>query len=338
MTEHGDVTLTTSVRLNNDLDAAAFVRIAALAEEEGFDQIWVSHDLFWRSAPVLLAEAARATSRIRLGVAVFNPVTQHVAEIAMAAATLQEVSAGRFLLGLGAGADEFLGWAGVVAEPAVRRTRRALLELRSLLRGEAPAGWPSQGRLRLQPAPTPIYVGGMGPRMLELAGELADGALPLLFPPEHFATAAAQVAAGARRARRDPRALDLAACIWSSVGTDDAGARRALAAKIAYYGASFSRHLLGRAGLSQEVFRPIQAALAAGDEEGAIGLVTPRMLGLGIAGDAGQVRERCRGLVAAGARHLSFGPPLGADPEPAVRVIARRVVAPLREATGTAAG
>ncbi|HET7036011.1 MAG TPA: LLM class flavin-dependent oxidoreductase, partial [Thermomicrobiaceae bacterium] len=83
-----------SLRLNNDLPAAAYVQLARLAEEAGFDQFWVSHDLFLRSAPAILAAAAQATERIALGTCVLNPYTLHPAEIAMTAATLDELSGG----------------------------------------------------------------------------------------------------------------------------------------------------------------------------------------------------------------------------------------------------
>ncbi|MDQ6774020.1 MAG: LLM class flavin-dependent oxidoreductase [Candidatus Dormibacteraeota bacterium] len=306
------------------------MRLAALCEELGFDQLWVSHDLFWRSAPVLLTAAFAATSSIRLGVGVFNPVSQHPSEIAMTAATLQEISGGRFLLGLGAGADQFLAWASLPFDSPVARTRRALEALRSLLAGTAPDAWRPEGRLRTGPRPTPIYVGAMGPRLLALAGELADGALPLLFPPEHFTTAAEQVAAGARRAGRDPCELDVAACLWCSIDPDAGRARRALAEKIAYYGASFSPKLLARAGLRVADFGPIQAAMAATDLDGACALVTERMLSLGVVGGPEEVAARCAGLLRAGARHLSFGPPLGPDPERAVRALGLEVLPALR--------
>lgn len=326
--------LTTSLRLNNDLPAERFVRLAVLAEEAGFDQIWISNDLFWRSAPVLLAAAAGATSRIALGAGVFNPVSMHVAEIAMAAASLHELSGGRFRLGLGAGADEFLEWAGLRVDTPLTRTRRALKDLRALLSGETPNGWRTEGHLRTGPVSVPIYVGAMGPRMLRLAGELADGALPLLFPPEHYPTAAEQVEEGARGAGRAPDSLDVAACVWCSIDSDAARARRALAEKIAYYGASFSPYLLDRAGLSLADFRPIQGAMSAGDMEAAAGMVTPAMLALGIAGSTQEVAERCAGLVAAGARHISFGPPLGPDLEQAVGALGRGVLPALRQARG----
>src|SRR3954469_24268502 len=99
-----------SLRFNNDHPVANYVRWAKLAESAGFDQFWVSHDLFLRSSPVILTAVALATERIELGTCILNPYSLHPAEIAMSAATLDEVSGGRFNLGLGAGAAEFLKW------------------------------------------------------------------------------------------------------------------------------------------------------------------------------------------------------------------------------------
>lgn len=315
-----------SVRFNNDLPAERFIHMAALAEEAGFDQIWVSNDLFWQSAPVLVAAAARVTSRIALGVGVFNPVSMHTAEIAMAASTLQEVSGGRFCLGLGAGADEFLGWAGLPVGAPLRRTERALKELRALFAGDAPQGWRPEGHLRTGPASVPIYVGAMGPRMLNMAGRLADGALPLLLPPERYAFAAAQINDGARAAGRDPDSIDVAACIWCSIDANRDTAKRALASKIAYYGASFSPYLLAAASLTVLDFRQIQLTMADGDVERAAGLVTPAMLNLGVAGGVDELVEACMRLAAAGASHISFGPPLGPDPGWAIEALGKKVL------------
>ncbi|HVC78337.1 MAG TPA: LLM class flavin-dependent oxidoreductase [Candidatus Micrarchaeaceae archaeon] len=315
-----------SVRFNNDLSVERFIHMAALAEEAGFDQIWVSNDLFWHSAPVLVAAAARVTSRIALGVGVFNPVSMHPAEIAMAASSLQEVSGGRFCLGLGAGADEFLEWAGLAAGPPVSRTERALKDLRALLSGAAPEGWRPEGRLRTGPVSVPIYIGAMGPRMLQLAGRLADGALPLLLPPERYLFAASQIIEGARQSGRDPESLDVAACIWCSIDGNGARAKRALASKIAYYGASFSPHVLEGVSLTLLDFRSIQQAMSDGDTERATDLVTPAMLSLGVAGNVEDVVEAGASLVAAGARHISFGPPLGPDPEQAVAALGANVL------------
>src|SRR5579864_6087247 len=116
------MTLRFSVRFNNDVPPQRFARLAALAEESGFDQIWVSNDLFWHSATVLVASAAHATSRIALGVGVFNPVSMHAAEVAMVATSMADLTGGRFRLGVGAGADRFLEWARMQPGAPVART------------------------------------------------------------------------------------------------------------------------------------------------------------------------------------------------------------------------
>ncbi len=69
-----------SLRLNNDLTIPEYVALAQAAEASGFDQIWVSHDLFLRSAPVILAAIAQATTRIQMGTGILNPYTIHPAE------------------------------------------------------------------------------------------------------------------------------------------------------------------------------------------------------------------------------------------------------------------
>src|SRR5690242_13544778 len=122
-----------SLRLNNDVDPTLLREVAVVAERQGFDQLWVSNDLFLRSASVLLGALAVQTERLHLGVGVFNATSMHTSEIAMAAATLQELSGGRFLLGLGAGAEEFLAWAGIPRPRPLARTREAVEACRALL-------------------------------------------------------------------------------------------------------------------------------------------------------------------------------------------------------------
>jgi 5,10-methylenetetrahydromethanopterin reductase len=328
----------TSVRLNNDLDVRTFVSLAVAAEEAGFDQLWVSHDLFWRSAPVLLAAAGVATSRISLGVGIANPYSAHPSELAMHAATLQELTGGRFLLGLGAGAEQFLGWGGIPRPAPLARTREAVLACRALLGRGTPSddpalaalGWQPEGHLRFPGPPVPVYLGVMGPRMTALAGEVADGVLALSYPPERAARSASVVQEAARAAGRDPAALDVPACFWVSVDDDLDRARAELAAKLAYYGPSIGAPMLAEAGLAPEDFLPAMRALESEGPAAAAALVTDAMLQLGIAGDADAVVARCAGLVAAGATHLSFGPPLGPDPLAAVRLLGSAVLPRLR--------
>ncbi len=329
--------MTWSLRLNNDLPASDLLEIAVLAEELGCDQLWVSNDLYLRSAPVLVSTLAARTSRIKLGIAIMNPYSMHVAELAMVAATLAEVSAGRFLLGVGAGSEEFLGWAGLPRPRPLANTAHAVAALRRLLGhadvsdADLPDWFGDHSVLRFeQDGPVPVYVGGMAPRMLGMAGRLADGALPLLYPPEHYATARAQVYAGLQEAGRDPDVFDLPACIWVSLSDDGAAGRAALAEKLAYYGPSISPYLLAEVGLRPEDFLPAAALAQRGRGAEAAALIEDRMLVLGIAGDESDVVDRCRSLQALGADHLSFGPPLGPDPLEAVRILGERVMPALR--------
>jgi 5,10-methylenetetrahydromethanopterin reductase len=328
-----------SLRLNNDLTLADYVALAQAAEGEGFDQLWVSNDLFLRSAQVILPVLAQATQQLEIGSGIFNPYTIHPAELAMFAATLDELSGNRFNLGLAAGAADFLKWVGMEQRAPLAALRECITAIRRLQSGEAVAmegdflRWTEQAYLRT-PAPrqTPIYLGALGPRMLALAGEVADGVLPLLFPPEHYFGVKSWIDQGL--ARRDPALgpLDLAACIWVSLAADRIAAHQALAAKIAYYGHALSPMIWARLGLTRADFAPIeQAMMVERNEARALSLVDERMMRIGVVGEPAEVIARLEPLVAAGARHLSFGPPLGPDPLVAVRLLGQ-VIAHFRAA------
>ena len=326
-----------SLRLNNDLTIPEYIQLAQVAEAVGFDQFWVSNDLFLRSCPVILAAIAQATRRIEIGSCILNPYTINPAEIAMLAATMDELSGNRFNLGLAAGAGDFLKWVGIEQEKPLAAVRESIQVIRQLLAGEKAIidgellHWSSEAYLRFQaPRITPIYIGAMGPKMLQLTGEIADGALPLLFPPEHYFSVKPHIAKGL--AERDTSTslstspklatLDLAACIWVSLSEDQAAARRPLAHKIAYYGHALGDLILQRLGVSREEFIPIEhAMMVERDEEKAMAMVDERMLRIGVVGTAKDVIERLEPLVADGVRHLSFGPPLGPDPVAAVRLL-----------------
>ncbi len=317
------VNLRTSLRLNNDLPVSAFVDLAIRAETAGFDQVWVSHDLFLRSAPVLLAAAATATRRVMLGVGVLNPYSAHPVELAMHATTLQEISGGRAMLGVAAGAAGFLELAGISQGQPLQRTRQAILACRALLDGVTPAeidgtgAWGTDARLLSPPARrVPVYLGAMSPKMLMLGGELADGVLALLFPPEHYPVARGYITRGRDQADRPTEAVDIPACVWVSVAENRDAAESALARKLVFYGPEFAPYLLSRVGLAREDFAPAAAAQQRGDTVEAVRLITPAMLRLGIAGTPDDVVNRCVPLIEQGATHISFGPPLARTRSP----------------------
>jgi 5,10-methylenetetrahydromethanopterin reductase len=328
-----------SLRFNNDLPVAEYVHLAQAAEQAGIDQFWVSNDLFLRSAPVILTAIAQATQRIEIGTCIVNPYTLHPAEIAMMAATLDEVSGGRFNLGISSGAGEFLKWVGITPGKPLTAVVETIHTLRKLFVGEkAPFDgqflkWTDEAYLRFQPHRSiPIYIGALSPKMLGAIGEFADGGLPLLLPPEHFETGLPYIQAGLAKANRTLDEIDLAACIWISLAEDRTAAESVLRDKIAYYGHALSPLIWDRLGLTQEDFRPIeQAIMRDNDPARAAQLVTPRMLRIGVVGTAHDLIQRLEYLVALGAKHLSFGPPLGPHPLEAIRLIGRDIIPHFRQ-------
>ena len=328
-----------SLRFNNDLPVQDYVRYAQAAEAAGFDQFWVSNDLFLRSAAVILSAVAMSTEGIEIGSCIFNPFTMNPAEIAMLAATLDELSGGRFNLGISSGAEDFIRWLGMDFRYPRSRVLEAIAAINKLTSNQnaAAAGvamqWTEEAWLRFRSGRrVPIYLGALSPKMLEEIGAVADGGLPLLFPPEHYANVLPYVHRGLERSGRRLSDIDLAACIWCSISDDQAAAEAMLADKIAYYGHAMSPTLLQQLGLSQGDFEPIrQAWHIDGDQQRARQMVTPQMLRIGIAGTADVLLKRLDALAALGVAHISFGPPLGPDILAAIKAIGSDVIPRFRE-------
>ena len=322
-----------SLRLNNDLTVPQYIELAQQAEALDFNQFWVSNDLFLRSAGVILTAMALNTKRIGIGSCILNPYTMNAAEIAMLAGTLDELSDGRFLLGISAGAAEFLGWVGIRHGRPLTATRESVAAIRRLLGNRSAEhnggflSWGSEAYMRFPiERQVPIYVGGMGPRMLELAGQIGNGALPLLFPPERYYTARRHVEKGQASSEYPKADYDFATCIWVSASHDRTQARRVLAQKVAYYGNAMNETVLSELGLAKAEFEPIGRAITEDkNEERALDLVTDDMLRIGVVGNASQIIERLEPLVADGATHLSFGPPLGPDLGEALNILGQVV-------------
>lgn len=328
-----------SIRLNNDLTLPEYITLAQTAERAGFDQFWVSNDLFLRSAPVILSAIGTATERIEIGSCILNPYTITPSELAMLAATLDELTGNRFNLGLAAGAADFLEWVGLSHGRPLAAMRETITAIRGLLAGERVAldgkflHWQEEAYLRFDaPRITPIYLGAMGPGMLRLAGELADGVLPLLFPPEHYFGVKPYLEEGAQSRAAALDDLDFAACIWVSLAEDEAAARRVLAEKIAYYGPYLGQLILDRLGLTLADFEPVKHAVTVeNDLAKACTLVDDRMLKIGVVGRPEDLIARLEPLVEAGACHLSFGPPLGPNPQQAIELLGRYIIPYFRD-------
>ncbi len=204
--------------------AAAALALAREAEVVGLDSVWVA-EAYGSDAPTVLAWIAAQTSRIALGSAVMQVPARSAAATAMTAATLDGLSGGRFRLGLGvSGPQVSEGWHGVRFDAPLARTREYVEVVRLALsraplvhQGEhlplpLPGGPGVPLRLAL-PAPRPdlpIYLAAVGPRNTALAGEVADGWLPVFFSPEDAGDQLAALTAGRERGSDPSRAFDIA--------------------------------------------------------------------------------------------------------------------------------
>jgi 5,10-methylenetetrahydromethanopterin reductase len=234
------------VSFPKDVSMSRYREVARLTEEAGLASLW-ANDAFGRD-PLLVCQAwAEATSELQIGVGVMQILTRSPTQVAKAAATLQELSAGRFLLGLGVSQPSAMRWHGLEMRPPLAAARDALAIIRSVSRGELTdyegAVLASVGfRLGITPLPepAPLYLGAMGPRMLELAGTSADGVLLSWESAAAVARQAARVRAAAERARRT--APEIAAYVRVAVAADRGAARRALAEEVAFYWPFYAEH------------------------------------------------------------------------------------------------
>jgi len=192
---------------------------ARLAEELGFDSVWViDSQLLCREVYLTLGAIAAATSRIRFGTGVTQPVTRHVSVTASSFATLQEMSGGRALFGIGLGFSSL----GTIGLPKARMgtMERHISETRALLAGD-PVMFENNTKGRMGwtggPVPTPVHVAVSGPKMTQLAGRIGDGAIMLQgVDPAFVARGVANVAAGAAQAGKAQGSVEVSC--WTPVG------------------------------------------------------------------------------------------------------------------------
>lgn len=323
------------IRFNSDSGTIReVIRWAQIAEEAGFDDFWYCQDLMKRDAWVVLSAVAAATKRIRVGTCIVNPFTSSPAELAMRAATMQELSDGRFVLGIGPGDPPYLDWVGVKQAKPRTGLAEAVAILRQLLRGEAAplAGevfqWSADAKLRMPipSTPVPLYIGGQGPRVIELMGEVADGGLPILFPPETAPFVRGHLETGAARAGRTLENFDYAACVWWSIAETRREAEDALRYLVAYYGPSLRAETLAPISLTPADFDTVRVAWQAGDMQQAMAQLTPNMFRLAIYGEPDEMLSRLRWLETQGVTQINIGPPLGPNIERSLRQTAKTVI------------
>ncbi len=280
-------------------------------EAAGYDSAW-SAEAWGADAFTPLAYLAATTTRLKLGTAIAQIWGRTPGATAMTALTLQQLSGGRLVLGLGVSGPQVVeGWHGVAFRRPIGRTRDYVAILRRALAGDERvvyegaelsvpyAGDDASGQGRplrtTQPAApeTPIYLAALGPRNTELAVEVADGLLPYLWSPRHWHQAWGPALAGA------PQGFGVAPTVVAALGDDIVACRDQVRPRIAMHvggmgsrQVNFYKDLVERYGYEREA-TVIQDRFLSGDRGGAVEAVSDELVDdLALVGPAGHVAEQ----------------------------------------------
>lgn len=302
--------------VSNCRAAADVVDAVVRAERLGAERAFIAEDVNCRDAFALAAVAAERTHRIHLGPGVANPYTRAPNSLAMAVATLDDISAGRAFLGLGSSSKALIeGQLGIEHGSSLPVMTETIEVVRRFLSGKPVTFTGRRYRLHEARLAVParqshlaIVVAAMGPRMLALAGRLADGVLLNVgATPEYVRWAVEQVRAGARSAGRAGAEITIAA--WLSVYiTDDVArtlprVRAWLAGMLSIPGQG--ELLLAHAGVDASILAPIRAAVSAYPHSGdatvaARSVPVEAAMRMAVIGDVAAVRARLNEYRAAG--------------------------------------
>lgn len=244
--------------LNPGGDLAAAVDCVKLAETLGYDSAWVTHGL-GRDSFLVLAAYAAATSRIGLGNGVVPVYPRHPVAMAQAALTLNELAGGRFRLGIGVSHQAMMsGMLGLGVVEPLTVMREYVAVLRGALTGAAAfegkyyrAHWSLA--LPTRPPAPPIYLAALGPKMCELAGEIADGAILWLCPPDYVRDVARPaIERGRLRAGKTLDGFVIACAVPLAVTEDRTAALAAFRTELTRYIAlPFYRTMMEAGGLRE---------------------------------------------------------------------------------------
>jgi F420-dependent oxidoreductase-like protein len=289
------------------------LEIVREAERLGYDSVWTA-EAYGSDAATILGWIAGQTERIRIGSAIFQMPGRSPAMTAMTAATLDQLSGGRMILGIGSSGPQVAeGWHGQRFGRQIQRTREyvsvvrmALARERVVFHGETlelplPDGPGKALKLTIAPVQEqiPIYLAAIGPNNTRLAGEIADGWIPTLFSPEHVAEFRPLLEEGAARAGRELNGFDVAPTVQVFVTDDVAAARDAMRPFLALYvggmgsrDKNFYNHLVQRYGF-EDAAREVQDLYLDGKREEAMAALPDELIDLvSLCGPPDRVRDR----------------------------------------------
>ncbi|KON30651.1 methylene-tetrahydromethanopterin reductase [miscellaneous Crenarchaeota group-15 archaeon DG-45] len=309
------------------------------AERLGYDNIWITDHFNNRNVYVSLSAIANYTERIKIGPGVTNPYLVHPVMTAQSVASLNEVAPGRVVCGIGAGDRTTLDMVGVEMKSPLRTVREAVEVIRRQIAREkegyegsvfrtspgARFNFRMQGRI-------PIYVGAQGPRMLQLAGAIGDGALINASHPEDVREAVSYIRRGAEEAGRQMDEIDVTAYTSFSIAEDEKSARKAVVPVVAYIVAGSPPSVLEKHDISPKVADRIRGDLAERRWGEAFGAVDSGMIDVfAVSGTPDQCVEKIDGLFETGITQFVTGSPLGPNVRFSIALFGREVFPHFKE-------
>ena len=297
------------VAFSRGLSPPEVVECVQLAEELGYESAWVAEGHGGDQFSVLTA-CALATNTILLGTSITSVFVRSAPTIAMAAACVDQFSGGRFILGLGSSHKvQVEPEHGLIFSQPVQRLRECMDIVRVLLRDGQVSYKGSvfnieRFDLGFEPVrrEIPIYIGAVFPKMLEICGEISQGAMLAWCTLEHARKASERVALGARRAGRNPEEVDVATLLPCTVSDNKEEARDWMRLAIASYGSQFPRYrrLMAEAGFVEEI-EAVSQAWNEGDKERALWLVPVGLIDkIGMVGSPDECQQRIQDYRRAG--------------------------------------
>ncbi len=274
------------VRLENDpnLSPQDYQELSSQAEKNGFEAVWVPEG-GGRDSLTSLATIAMKTNSVKLGTGILPIFARTPTNTAMSAAGMAAVSDGRFLLGLGVGhAPTVESRDGIPFKQPMTRMRETIQIIKALLSGEEVNFTGKQFKITgasmgaaTPKTKVPIYIAALGPQMLEMVGELADGVLMNWTAVDYLGEAIGHIKRGAEKAGRDPNEIDIAGYVRVAVGDNLTESRDSLRRQVARYASNpFYRNFFAQTGFDKEM-SAAAAALADGNLDKAADSITEEM-------------------------------------------------------------
>ena len=274
------------VRLENDpnLSPQDYQELSSQAEKNGFEAVWVPEG-GGRDSLTSLATIAMKTDTVKLGTGILPIFARTPTNTAMSAAGMAAVSDGRFLLGLGVGhAPTVESRDGIPFKQPMTRMRETIQIIKALLSGGEVNFTGKQFKITgasmgaaTPKTKVPIYIAALGPQMLEMVGELADGVLMNWTAVDYLGEAIGHIKRGAEKAGRDPNEIDIAGYVRVAVGDNLTESRVSLRRQVARYASNpFYRNFFAQTGFDKEM-SAAAAALADGNLDKAADSITEEM-------------------------------------------------------------